>query len=190
MDVVLVRLPAAAITLAWCVASTASGQMIQVNNPFFSSSNGFVEDVGFGFGIFPQSSFAPNGTVVFRGPGLTPPLGGNSLSANLGFGVLGKNVDLFFNLSGYQASSRQLVSQTVTLAVPNGGAGQLIDASFRPFVVGIVPVVGAQPIHCPVAVSPVALALQRMSYTGSVPGSGISEGGISLQREAGRRHAN
>ena len=37
MDRVLARLPAAAITLAWYVASSASGQMISVNHPFFSS---------------------------------------------------------------------------------------------------------------------------------------------------------
>jgi hypothetical protein len=49
---------------------------------------------------------------------------------------------LFNNFAFGQGSSRSVVNETPTVVIPNGGQGTIIDTSQRPFVTGVIPVVG------------------------------------------------
>jgi hypothetical protein len=73
-----------------------------------------------------------------------PPVGGGDPAgdARFGFGVRGGNFG--FNLvgaagSGYSSSTN---SVTPSITLPNGGTGSIFSGQQRPFVTGLVPVVG------------------------------------------------
>ena len=53
-----------------------------------------------------------------------------------------RNGGASFNFAFGQGSDRSIVSQTPTVVVPNGGFGSVTDQTFRPFVTGVVPVIG------------------------------------------------
>ena len=53
-----------------------------------------------------------------------------------------------------QGSRRSFTSQTPTVVVPQGGTGAIFSGSLRPFVVGVVPVVGDEFGYAPITVWP------------------------------------
>lgn len=111
-------------------------QQATVAVPQTNVSNSFYEFYGIHWGYRGKGFFFDNGG--FRGA--VPQFGGfdpNS-AAQFGFGGNG----FFFNMMAGQGSDRSNVSGTSMLTLPNGGMGSVFDTSLRPFVVGVVPVVG------------------------------------------------
>ncbi len=179
------------------LAETTLGQYSVVSTPFQQLGDSFYENFGVGFG------FNLNGGPSFTQGGMgsaLPPFGGYDpgAGANLGFALNGKGGSAFFNLAMGQGSNRSLVTTVPSVVVPNGGQGMIIDATMRPFVTGLVPVVGdfsglpigygmmAQP-----SVSPLQQKIARMNYERQHGQSrSRGEGGLPIARandDAARR---
>ncbi|HAN96238.1 MAG TPA: hypothetical protein DCQ98_01810 [Planctomycetaceae bacterium] len=142
--------------------SVASAQYVQVGSPFRTFTDSYYERIGvnFGFdlpggggivGLNPDGSFTPDGRIRFSQGSFgsaVPPFGGYDpgADAHLGFRVGGGNGPGFnFNLAMGQGSSRTGTVVDPTIVMPNGVPGMMFDGQFRPFVTGIVPVVGFMP---------------------------------------------
>ncbi len=154
------------------VASVASGgagrcrgdwALLTLGAPFQSGGDGFFENVGVGFGfnipgasatggrsaivgLTPQGAFNP-GRINFGQGGAgaaLPPFGGFTPGngSSFGFTINSGRGSATFGLTADQGSSRSLVSQSASVTVMNGGTGFISDSSLRPFVTGVVPVVG------------------------------------------------
>ena len=162
----------------------------QVRNEvrFHNLQDSFYErnGVNFGFnikgggnviGLDPTGQPTADGNIQFRqgsADNAVPAFGGRdpASDATLGFGVIGDNVDLFFNFFANQGNNRSLVTQAPSVTIPNGGQGFISDTSQTPFVTSVIPVVGAGVGHhfpaftgprAP-AISPLQQRMQRMRY--------------------------
>ncbi len=156
---------ALAVLAAFALAGDARAQYSVISTPFHNVGDSFFErnGVGFGFnipggnpgsgnsavvGLGPNGQFIPGGGLQFRQNGAgnaLPQFGGHvpGQDATLGFGILnGNGGGAFFNFSAGQGNNRSNVSQTPMVTVPNGGQGTFIDTFQRPFVTGVIPVVG------------------------------------------------
>lgn len=103
-------------------------------------------------GLMPNGQFTPDGNIWFtQGGGVFPPFGGFDPNAgfNTGWSVRGPNGGFNFGLSASQGSSTTLGGDSMLLTVPNGGSGFIQSGTFRPFVTGIVPVLGGGPTYLP-----------------------------------------
>ncbi|WP_254513090.1 hypothetical protein [Anatilimnocola floriformis] len=134
---------AAGLLIVPCLAGSLAAQQVTVSSPFNSVGHGFYEGIGTNWG-----ARGPGWFFNFGGgaPGVAPQFGGfdPNAGANGGVGFRGGNVNGFLNFTAGQGADSTFVSQTPSVTIPNGGNGMFIDGSFRPFVTGIVPVVGAQ----------------------------------------------
>ena len=151
----------------WAVAAQSIHAQMQshLSTPWRGASSGFYERVGVGWGFRQQT---PGGFFFFNngGPGPLPPFGGFDPGAQASFGVGGRSGNLSWNFGvvASQGSSQSIVSQSPSIVLPNGGTGFFYDTIQRPFVMGIVPIVGAQPI------SPVQERLMRLQYEKALKG--------------------
>ena len=164
------RIVAALMLIA--VAGLASGgagrcrgdwALLTLGAPFQSGGDGFFENVGVGFGfnipgasatggrsaivgLTPQGAFNPGGINFGQGGAgaALPPFGGFTPGngSSFGFTINSGRGSATFGLTADQGSSRSLVSQSASVTVMNGGTGFISDSSLRPFVTGVVPVVG------------------------------------------------
>ena len=82
-----------------------------------------------------------------------------------------------------QGSRRSFTSQTPTIVVPHGGTGALFSGSLRPFVVGVVPVVGDGFGYAPVTVWPQGLPW-AISPVHSAPGPSVVQQHLAENWEA------
>jgi hypothetical protein len=114
----------------------AQGQQVAVEAPFHSVSHSFYEQIGVRWGIRGNGWF-----FNFGGPPPAPPFGGFDPNAGANFGFAGPSG--FFLLTAGQGSSTTLSGAAPSVVVPNGGVGFFSDTIQRPFVTGLVPVVGA-----------------------------------------------
>jgi hypothetical protein len=142
----------------------ARAQYSAISAPFGSASSSFSENIGVNWGFSGPNFFFNNG-----GAGTLPPFGGHDPNADgaFGFNVRGNNTNFFFNVRAGQGSNQTFTSQTPTIVVPNGFSGSLFDGQQRPFVTGIIPVVGSGawlglPAPSTQAVSPLAERLSRL----------------------------
>lgn len=131
------------LVVTW-FATTAAAQQVHVNAPLVGVSDSFYERFGTNWGF---RTSGPNGFMFFDSGGAAggiPPFGGYdpSADARFGFGVRGNNGSAYFNLVAGQGSTRSIVSQSGSLTLMNGYPGFVQDISVRPFVTGLVPVVG------------------------------------------------
>ena len=119
-------------------------QQVQVSAPMTGVSDSFYERFGTSWGF---SGGGRNGRAFFNfggpNPGL-PPFGGLDPNADARFGLGGRwgGGSAFFQGFAGQGSSRTIVSETPTIVIPNGGTGSIFSGVQRPFVTGVVPVVG------------------------------------------------
>ena len=187
----LIRLASLGIAAAWVIgppSRVAVAQYIGVTTPFQSFTESYYNRTGvnFGFqipgasggrgvvGLMPNGQLSPDGAIRFgqfsHGAAL-PPFGGYDpgADAHLGFRVGGGGGPSFnFNLTMGQGSSRTASVVAPTVVVPNGGSGYFFNGTQRPFVTGIVPVVGAMPSSyyiqpaVPTYVNPVAYKLSLL----------------------------
>jgi hypothetical protein len=158
--------------VVWCAAAQA--QYSRIDAPFGSIGNSFYESIGVSWGLQGNGWFAR-----FGGPPVMPPFGSFDPAAQgqFGAGFRGGGVSGFLNFSAGQGSDSFMGSQTPSVVLPNGGFGFVSDTLQRPFVLGIVPVLGSEPV------SPVKEALSRLEADGGLPRLGRdeeSEEGLNL----------
>jgi hypothetical protein len=125
----------AAVVLASGFAAEARAQYSAISSPLNTAGNSFAENIGVNWGFSGRNFFFNNGGAAL------PPFGGHDPGADATFGFGGRGFS--FNLTAGQGSSTTMGSQTGTITVPNGVPGFLFDGRQRPFVTGLVPVVGA-----------------------------------------------
>ncbi len=158
----------AVLVALWCDSSRA--QQVQLTAPYHNLNDSFYENFGSGFGL----SNRGRNWFFNTGPASSavPPFGGYDPGADASFGfggVTGGGTRFGFDWLGSQGSSRSHVMEAPTIVVPNGGTGSLFSGSIRPFVTGVVPVVGNTsmgpmvPLLTPqTAVSPLRERLERL----------------------------
>ncbi len=103
-------------------------------------------------GLMPNGQFTPDGSINFtQGGGVFPPFGGYDPNAGLstGWSVRGPGGGFNFGIHASQGSSTTLGGDSMSITVPNGGSGFIQSGTFRPFVTGIVPVLGGGPVYLP-----------------------------------------
>ena len=98
-------------------------------------SDSFYERFGIRWGIHGRGFFFDNG-----GPGPVPVFGGFDPNTQGHFGFGGRNG--YFSLFAANGNHRSIVSNSAVLTLPNGGYGEVMSSELRPFVTGVVPVVG------------------------------------------------
>ena len=134
------------VALAATQADRVQAQQVQLTAPFHSINDSFYENFGSGWGL----NGGGRNWFFNTGPAgsAPPPFGGwdPGADARFGFGgVTGGGVGFNFNWLGSQGSNRSHVMQAPTIVIPNGGSGSLFSGSIRPFVTGVVPIVGNAP---------------------------------------------
>jgi hypothetical protein len=162
----------AALVACTTSATESFAQYSAIATPFHNVGASYYERMGVGFG----GNIGNN--VFFNNGGMNnalPPFGGGNGGggANFGFGVRGGGVNLNFGFaadSGYDAG---MTSISPSVTVPNGGTGAIFSGQQRPFVTGLIPVVGnfspgiGYTTVEPRVVSPLAERLSRLEAEGS-----------------------
>ncbi len=139
-------------------ARTGQAQQVYGSTPLVGASDSFYESFGIDWGF---SRRWRNGYMFFNRGGANtsvPPFGGYNPNsdARFGWGTRGNNGSAYFNLHAGQGSNRTITSAAPSLMFSNGAVGSFQNVSVRPFVTGLVPVVGDM------AVSPVEERLERL----------------------------
>lgn len=135
-----------------------NAQQVYTTTPLVNAQDSVYESFGTDWGFNQQSR---NGYFFFNRGGANaaiPSLGGYDPNAvaRFGFGTHGHNGGFYFNAWAGQGSNRSVTSTAPGLMLQNGSSGFIQDISVRPFVTGLIPVVGDR------AVSPVEERLERL----------------------------
>jgi hypothetical protein len=129
------------IAAAFACVSHAAAQQMTIHTPFRSAGDSFFEQSGISWsGNYRGINFSFGGGAL-----AVPPFGGAQPNAGLStnFSVLGKDGQINFAMN-YGAGYRQsFTSQTPSVTIMNGQTGSISDTSQTPFVIGVIPVVGA-----------------------------------------------
>ncbi|MBC8352865.1 MAG: hypothetical protein H8E66_12795 [Planctomycetes bacterium] len=139
-------------------ALLAEAQQVYTTVPLVTSRDSYYESFGTDWGF---SHRGRNGYMFFNRGGANtgiPAFGGfdPNGAARFGLGSRGRNGSFYFNAWGAQGSNRSITSSAPSLMLQNGTSGFVQDLSVRPFVTGLIPVVGSG------AVSPVAERIERL----------------------------
>jgi len=153
-----IRLPILGLLCAIAAQNVIAQEQITASTPFQSISDSFSENLGIGFGFSGRGFFFNNGGSA----GATAPFGPPPAGATFGGGGRIGNLNFGWNAFADQGSSRSMVMESPSLTVMNGAGGFISSGSLRPFVMGIVPVVGMN------SVSPIELGLQRLVESGGL----------------------
>lgn len=155
---------ALAVVVVMALARGAVAQQVNVGTPYGNGGHSFYENIGLGWGM------SGNGwSFNFPGP-VAPPFGGGGTGGGASFG--GGFGGGGFRLTAEQGASRSFSSQSPSVTVMNGGMGYFSDTQIRPFVTGLVPVVGNMPTAPPLLpmvgneVNPVHERLGRLAAEG------------------------
>jgi hypothetical protein len=139
--------------LSW---SLLIGQNIGITTPFTSAAGGYFESTGisWGFGLpgrgGPVFGLGPGGQVTpqigfsWGGGNVIPPFGGYNPNAGAQLSATGNNFSFALNMA--KGSTRTLTSQAPSMIVQNGSGGSFFSGQVSPFVIGMVPIVGDQPL--------------------------------------------
>lgn len=167
----------AACWLAPLPRATAQQQTVTVGSTGVSDS--FYEGIGVGWGV---RQFGPGGGFFFNngGPGPAPAFGGFDPGTGASFGFGGNGFGM--NFGAAQGSSRSIVSQSGSVTVANGAGGFISSGSVRPFVTGVIPVVGGAPQVT--LTSPLELKLQQLRSEGAQPRAADSSGDAQAPSDA------
>jgi hypothetical protein len=155
----------------------ASAQQVQLTNPYQQLRDSFYESFGLGWGASGRGFFFGTGPATST----PPPFGGYDPAndARFGFGGIGGGLSFGFGGLFGTGSTRTNVVESPTIVLPNGGYGGLFSGSQRPFVTGVVPVLGDGVFNGatpgvgsagPSAVSPLQERLTRLQQ-GETPGA-------------------
>jgi hypothetical protein len=126
-----------AVVVALLPLASAGAQQTTIGTPNRTAGASFYENIGVNWAV------RGNGWFFSFGGGAAPPFGGFDPGAGATFGFAGPNG--FLNISAGQGASTTFSSQTPMVTMPNGGFATFNDQSLRPFVTGVVPVVGGAP---------------------------------------------
>jgi hypothetical protein len=141
-----ILLPAMAAILIG-VSAPGWAQQVTIRTPYRTASDSFFENNSISWsGNWRGINFSYGGGAL-----AAPPFGGYQPNAGLSanFGFAGKDGKINFATS-YGAGYRQsFTSQTPSVTIMNGQTGYFSDTSQTPFVVSVVPVVGAFPVVPP-----------------------------------------
>lgn len=162
------------LAVAVCLeAFPVLAQQVHVSTPLIGVNDSFYEHINIGWGFRhngPRGSWFMN----FGGPNsVIPAFGGYDPNADLRFGFGNRNFQ--FNLAASQGSNRSLTMSAPSVTMMNGAQGQFFSGSVRPFVTGLIPVVGDYPAvpyvvypyapaSPPVFTSPLAERLERLRH--------------------------
>ena len=145
----------------FCCPNSVTAQQILTETPFNTVSDSFFENHGVNFNFsLPGGGTGPGSRIVGFGPsamgqnigftqgsaGVVPPFGGfdPNASLNTGFSSLNGNGGGFsLGLSLGKGSTRSNVTQAPSVLTQNGFGGSIFDGGNRPFVTGVIPVVGS-----------------------------------------------
>jgi hypothetical protein len=108
------------------MAALSPAQNVAIQTPTSGLSTGYYEQIG-------VTGLSGLGPVI-------PPFGGYNPAADARLGIRLGSFEL--GITAGQGSRRTFQSQTPMLTLPHGGTGTLFHGQVRPFVTGIVPVVG------------------------------------------------
>lgn len=129
------------VTAVMMIGHVAKAQQVNLQAPLINTTDSFSERIGVGFGLqWPGGGFNQNSFGVAQPPFGNP--GTVSSGANFGFSVGKGPYRANFNFAAGQGSTRSIVSQTPSVTLQNGGSGAIFDGTVRPFVTGVIPVVG------------------------------------------------
>lgn len=187
--------------LALGVASEALAQQIKLTTPLQQLSDKYYENFNVNWGFTPPPG--KNGNVFFNmgaANSTPPPFGGYdpAADARFGFGIRTNAGNFNFGISAGQGNSRTNTVTAPSIVIPNGGTGYLFDGSSKPFVMGVVPVVGNNSFNLmppmvpsgPSYASPLQERLSRLQQGEKLPGSKHQpSGGDSTDEAAGPSRA-
>lgn len=159
----LIPILIASVFVVGVAPSLYAQTQVLVETPFQQTSNGFYENFGIGWNYSNDNFFinVPNG--------VRPPfgMGDPNADARLGFTGRGPGGGRFgVNFTLGQGSTRTNSMTSPMIMLPSGGTGAIFDGSVRPFVTGLIPVVGEGGGQQ--AISPVQQKLQRMAEEGTL----------------------
>jgi hypothetical protein len=130
------------VASALAFPSAAQAQYSSVTGPLNNVGSSYYEQIGLGFGgNIGNHAFFNNGGAGGAWPGFGGGAPGGG--ANFGWGIQGSGVNLNFGLHADSGSDRSISSVSPSVTIPNGGTGGFFSGSQRPFVTGLVPVVGS-----------------------------------------------
>ena len=168
--------------LALC--SEASAQMVTVGTPFQSVGDSFFEGTNLGWSLN-----GPNFFATFNGGGAAPPFGGYNPNAGIqgGFGFNGGPFSGGLNFNAAQGASRTFTSVTPMVTTLNGQPGYFTQSVQRPFVTGVVPIVGNGVVAYAPIVSGIATPPQLSPLAPQLPWqASLAERGLKLKGRAYR----
>jgi hypothetical protein len=166
--------PRILFTLAAAMAvgpvSSVQAQQVGVGGSLAPASHSFHENFGITWGMRGNGWF-------FNSGGLPPiPFGlGGGGGASFGGGFGGGGLNGGFQILAQQGSDTTLGSTSPSVTVMNGATGYFSDTTIRPFVTGLVPVVGNMPSAPPIPLAmpqqahPLAERLGRLQAGGAPP---------------------
>jgi hypothetical protein len=142
--------------IATLVATAGSihAQQVTVGTPFRTLQDHFFESNSINWSgslgaipstggpVVPYLNFSYGGGALSR-PQFGSPQLGAGLSTN--FAILSKNAQINFGLNFSQGYTQSATTQTPSVTLTNGQTGYVSDTSQTPFVISVVPVVGAFP---------------------------------------------
>lgn len=128
-----------AVASVFTCTTNVAAQQTTVTTPFQQNGSSFYEGIGTQWG-----ASGPGWFFQFGGPPVRPPFaaGDPNGGAAFGGGFRNGNTSGYFRLFADQGSSTTSGGSSPSVTIPNGGYGFLSDAVQRPFVFGVVPVVG------------------------------------------------
>ncbi len=162
-------------------------QQMTIGTPFHTIQEGFFEHIGVQWALQGR-----NWSIQFGGADLAQPtIGGFQPGAGIqgGFQFGGPGWSGQLQFSAAQGNTRTVTSTTPMVTIMNGATGYVADTSVSPFVIGLIPVVGAGGLSPWVGTLPgVRVAGPQMPAWISVPGTSKVErflaesGSISLPK--------
>jgi hypothetical protein len=171
------------VALWLAAAATTHAQQATIGAGANRAGSTFSEQYGVQWGVRGR-----NFQFQFGGPPAAPPPGG--------FSLRGQGSNGWFNFAGGQSSVRSNTSTAASVTVMNGQTGYFFDGAMRPFVTGVIPVVGDRPIWMPGLPSPgessPSVLQQRISQLreqAALSPAGRSETQAALERPAADRPA-
>lgn len=162
-----------AVILLLAIVDTLPAQQVTVSTPLIGVQDNFYEHFNIGWSFRSRS---PRSSMFFNfGSPAIPPFGGFNPNADARIGIAQQWGDPVFGL-GIRAGTGRTATMTMTapmITMMNGVPGSIQDVTMRPFVTGLIPVVGAYAMYptMPVytappmtRISPLAERLGRLQY--------------------------
>lgn len=172
------------VTLLLVFADSGSAQMTTISTPFQSVGDRFFESTNVGWSLT-----GPNFFATFNGPAnaAAPPFGGYNPAAGIqsGFSFNGGPFSGGLTFGAAQGASRTFTSVTPTVTSLNGTTGIFQDSVQRPFVTGVVPIVGNGVVAYAPIVTPIVTPPQLSPLAPQLPWqANLAERGLRLKHKA------